>query len=89
MPTVAEFGYKDYEINMWYGVVAPAKTPKERISQLASWFAAAMKVPEVKAKLAVQGLYPVGICGADFGTFIRKQYDEYGRVISEANIKAQ
>jgi tripartite-type tricarboxylate transporter receptor subunit TctC len=88
VPTVAESGYKDYEINMWYGVVAPAKTPKERISQLAGWFAAAMKVPEVKAKLAVQGLYPVGICGADFGALIRKQYDEYG-VIREANIKAE
>jgi hypothetical protein len=41
------------------------------------------------AKLAVQGLYPVGICGADFGALIRKQYDEYGRVIREANIKAE
>ena len=48
-----------------------------------------MKVPEVKAKLAVQGLYPVGICGTDFGALIRKQYDEYGRVIREANIKAE
>ena len=89
VPTVAESGYKDYEINMWYGVVAPAKTPAERISQLASWFATAMKVPEVKAKFALQGLYPVGICGADFGALIRKQYDEYGRVIREANIKAE
>jgi tripartite-type tricarboxylate transporter receptor subunit TctC len=89
VPTVAESGYKDYEINMWYGVVAPAKTPKERISQLAGWLTAAMKVPEVKAKLAVQGLYPVGICGADFGALIREQYDEYGRVIREANIKAE
>ena len=70
-------------------MVAPAKTPKERISQLAGWFTAAMKVPEVKAKLAVQGLYPVGICGADFGALIRKQYDEYGRIIREANIKAE
>jgi tripartite-type tricarboxylate transporter receptor subunit TctC len=89
VPTIAESGYKDYEINTWFGVVAPAKTPKERISQLAGWFSAAMKIPEIKAKFAVQGLYPVGICGADFGAFIRKQYDEYGRVIREANIKAE
>jgi tripartite-type tricarboxylate transporter receptor subunit TctC len=89
VPTVAESGYKDYEINTWFGVVAPAKTPKERISQFAGWFTAATKVPEVRAKLAVQGLYPVGICGADFGALIRKQYDEYGRIIREANIKAE
>jgi hypothetical protein len=46
-------------------------------------------LPEVKAKLVVQGLYPVGICGADFGAFFRKQYDDYGRAIREANIKVE
>jgi tripartite-type tricarboxylate transporter receptor subunit TctC len=47
-----------------------------------------MLVPEVKAKLVTQNLYPVGMCGADFGTVLRKQYVEYGRIIAEANIKA-
>ena len=89
VPTVAESGYKDYDMEQWFGVSAPAKTPKERVSQLVGWFTAALRVPEVKAKLAVQGLYPVGICGADFGAFVRKQYDDYGRVIREANIKPQ
>jgi tripartite-type tricarboxylate transporter receptor subunit TctC len=59
------------------------------VSQLVGWFTAALQVPEVKTKLAIQGLYPVGICGADFGAFIRKQYDDYGRAIREANIKPQ
>ena len=70
-------------------MVAPAKTPKETISQLAGWFTAAMQVPEVKAKIATQEVYPVGMCGAEFGAFLRKQYDDYGRVIREANIKAE
>jgi tripartite-type tricarboxylate transporter receptor subunit TctC len=48
-----------------------------------------LQVPEVKAKLVIQGLYPVGTCGADFGTHIRKQFDEYGRVIRAANIRAE
>ena len=89
VPTVAESGYKDYEVDFWFGVAAPAKTPKEAVSQLAVWFTAAMQAPEVKAKLEVQGYYPVGLCGADFRTLLRKQYDEYGRVIREANIKAE
>jgi len=89
VPTVAESGYKDYEVDFWFGVAAPAKTPKEAVSQLAGWFTAAMQAPEVKAKLEVQGYYPVGLCGADFRTLLRKQYDEYGRVIREANIKAE
>jgi tripartite-type tricarboxylate transporter receptor subunit TctC len=89
VPTVAESGYKDYDVENWFGVSAPAKTPKETVSQLVGWFTAALQVPDVKARLAVQGLYPVGICGADFGAFVRKQYDDYGRAIREANIKPQ
>jgi tripartite-type tricarboxylate transporter receptor subunit TctC len=89
VPTLAESGYKDFEADLWYGVVAPAKTSREMLSQLAGLFAAALQAPEIKPKLNVQGLYPVGICGADFGAYLRKQYDEYGRVIREANIKAE
>lgn len=88
VPTVGEAGYKDYEVDLWIGVIAPAKTPKQAVSQLADWFTAAMQVPEVKAKLVVQGLYPAASCGADFGALIRRQYDEYGRVFRELNIKA-
>ena len=87
VPTVAESGYKDYEVDFWFGVAAPAKTPKEVVSQLAGWFTAAMQAPEVRAKFEVQGYYPVGLCGADFRALLRKRYEEYGRVIREANIK--
>jgi tripartite-type tricarboxylate transporter receptor subunit TctC len=89
VPTIAEFGYKDHEVDAWYASFAPEKTPKETIIQLVGWFTAATQIPEVRAKLAIQGLYPVGTCGAEFGDYLRKQYEEYGRVIREANIKAQ
>jgi tripartite-type tricarboxylate transporter receptor subunit TctC len=89
VPTVAEAGYKDYEVDFWNGVLAPANTPKETVSELAGWFSAAMQVPEVKAKLVAQGFYPVGICGADFGALLRKQYDDFGRIIHDANIKPE
>ncbi len=89
VPTVAESGYKDFELDNWFGVVAPAKTPKETVSQFTGWFTAALQVPEVKAKLVAQGLFPVGTCGADFGVLLRKQYDDFSRVIREANIKAE
>jgi tripartite-type tricarboxylate transporter receptor subunit TctC len=88
VPTVAESGYPDYEANLWIGLFAPAKTPKDLLSQLANWFVTALQAPEVKAKLVAQGLYPVGICGAEFGAYVRKQYDEYGRIVRETNIKA-
>jgi len=89
VPTVAESGFKDYETDFWQGVVAPAKTPKEMVSQMAGWFTAALQVPEFKTKLVSLGLYPVGTCGADFAALLRKQYDEFGRVIREANIRVE
>jgi len=89
VPTVAESGYKDFVAEFFVGLVAPAKTPKQTLSQLADLFTAAMQPPDVKAKLATLGLFPSGICGGDFGTVLRKDYDEYGRIIREANIKME
>jgi tripartite-type tricarboxylate transporter receptor subunit TctC len=89
VPTVAESGFRGFEADNWNGLLAPAKTPNEMVSQLAGWFAAAMQVPEVKAKLVAQSLYPVGMCGADFAALLSKQYNEFGSVIREANIKAE
>jgi tripartite-type tricarboxylate transporter receptor subunit TctC len=90
VPTVAESGYKDFEVDIWDGLVAPARTPQETLARLSGMFAAAMEAPEVKAKLIPQGLYPVdAVCGAEFDALLRKQYVEYGRVIREANIKSE
>jgi|SRR5215470_563149 len=88
LPTVAESGFPNYEVTAWFGTFAPAKTPKDRITQLAGWFTAAMQVPEVKAKLDAQGLVPGGLCGTDFATYLRSQVDDYARIIREAYIKA-
>jgi tripartite-type tricarboxylate transporter receptor subunit TctC len=87
LPTIAESGYKDYEEDVWFGVVAPAKTPKNVLSELTAWFAEAVHSPDVKSKLVAQGLYSAGLCGADFAAYLRKQHVDYGRIIREANIR--
>ncbi len=89
VPTVAESGYPDYEVDQWFGLWAPAKTPEEAISQLAGWFNAALQTLEIKHKLVIQGLFPVGVCATGFASYLRRKYDEYGRAIREANIKAE
>lgn len=89
LPTVAESGFKDFVADIWYGVVAPAKTPAATVAQRAAWFTAALQAPEIKAKLASQGQFPVTMCGAEFDAFIRKQHEDFGRAIRDANIKAQ
>ena len=89
IPTVAESGYAEYEADLWFGALAPAKTPQSALSELANAFTATMLLPEVKTKLVPLGLFPAEKCGADFGAFVRKQYDDYGRIIREANIKGE
>jgi tripartite-type tricarboxylate transporter receptor subunit TctC len=89
VPTVAESGYAGYDVELWYGLFASAKVPKDMISQLAGWFAKASRAPDIRSKLVAQGITPVGICGAGFGAYISKQFDEYGRIIRDASIKAE
>jgi tripartite-type tricarboxylate transporter receptor subunit TctC len=89
VPTAAEGGFKDFEIDTWFGMVAPAGTPKEIVTRIAGWFVAALQVQEIKAKLATQGLYPLGICGTDFAAFLRKQNENFRHAISESNIRTE
>ena len=89
VPTFADTGVTNYEADIFYGYVAPAKTPPAMISQLSGWLSDALKTPETKPKLAKQGLFPVGTCGAEFGAYMRNLGDEYTRIIRESNIKAE
>jgi len=82
-------GYNDVKVDAWFGLFAPARTPKETVSRLAEWFSTALQAPEIEQRLEVQGLYPVRMCGVDFANYIRRQYEDYGRIIREANIRTE
>jgi tripartite-type tricarboxylate transporter receptor subunit TctC len=87
VPTAIELGYKSVEAEFFGAVMAPAKTPKQTMDQLIGWFKTAIAEPKVKERFAALGFFPGGRCGADFGPVLRKDYDDYGRIIREANIK--
>ena len=87
VPTFDETGIAKYEDGIFYGVMAPARTPDVQIKALADAFLAALKAPATQPKLAQQGLFPVGACGAPFGTFLRETVARYERVIKDANIQ--
>ena len=89
LPTVAESGYRDFETDVWFGVVAPAKTPKETVSQLIDWFRTAVTAPQVKAKLVAQALYPNPKCGADFDAHLRRQAASFTQLIHDLDFKAE
>jgi tripartite-type tricarboxylate transporter receptor subunit TctC len=89
LPTVAESGFKDFETDVWFGLVAPAGTPPETVSQLIDWFRTAVLAPEVKAKLVAQALYPNPKCGPDFATHLKRQSELFTRLIREMGIKTE
>lgn len=87
VPTVAEVLGKDYEMETWFGLVAPAGTPPEVIAKLSETFSAALASPVVKTKIQVQSMLPAPICGAAYVDFLRMASDSYGRTIRDSGIE--
>ena len=82
-----ETGLAQHHSDIFYGVMAPAKTPAPAVKLLTDAFLAALKAPAMQPKLAQQGLFPVGTCGAPFGDFLRDQVTDYERIIKDAHIQ--
>jgi tripartite-type tricarboxylate transporter receptor subunit TctC len=89
VPTIAESGYKGYDVSVWFGLVVPAKTPKPAVDELAQWCRAAVLAPELKPNWAQQGLEPVGSSPAEFAAHLRRQQREYADVVRDAGIKGE
>lgn len=88
-PTIMESGYKDFEATAWFGLMVPAKTPKETVAQHIATFKTALAATDVQSKLVAQGYIPIGVCGEDFAAHVRRQHADYVRVAKEANIKVE
>jgi tripartite-type tricarboxylate transporter receptor subunit TctC len=88
-PTLREQGYPDVVASGWYGFIAPAATPDPIVEQFQKTVLTVLADADVKKKLLAQGLEAHGMSGADFGKFIDEQADKWGKVIREANIKAE
>jgi tripartite-type tricarboxylate transporter receptor subunit TctC len=87
VPTLTETGITKYEAEIFYGVVAPAKTPPDVLKSTAAMLTKAMNTPEMKDKFAQQGLFPDGACGGKFGGFLRDITADYERITTAAGIK--
>lgn len=89
VPTVAELGYPGYEAVAWFGVAAPAGTPKAAVLKLAEGINSAIADTEVLKKLSVLGLQPAYMDPAAFSAHIGTQFEQYARVIDAADIKVE
>ena len=87
-PTVAESGLRGYEAVAWYGVLAPAGTPREVIMRLDREIVRALKLPEVRQLLLAQGAEPVGDTPEEFAAIIKADIAKWGEVVRKSGAKA-
>ena len=86
--TVAEQGYPGFETSQWYGLNAPAKTPRAIIDRLAQEAAKAAKSPALAERFAAEDAEAVGSGPAEYAAFIRKEQARWGKVVKAAGVKA-
>ncbi|MGB6660207.1 MAG: tripartite tricarboxylate transporter substrate binding protein [Xanthobacteraceae bacterium] len=87
IPTFEECGVKGLDTGFWFGLNAPAGTPAPVIAYLNQEVGEVLGLPDVRALLVKQTLYPVSSTSADFGKFIRQDTEKWGRLIKDAGIK--
>jgi tripartite-type tricarboxylate transporter receptor subunit TctC len=89
LPTIAEAGVPGYEVDPWYGVIAPAGTPRAIIDRLNAAFGRALAAPDVKEKFLLQGIEPRSSTPAEFSGIIGKEIVKWSKVVSDAGIRAE
>ena len=87
VPTVGET-IPGYEVVNWFGMVAPAATPRDIINRLHSDIVKVLRMPDIRERLAAQGADPVASSTEEFGAFMKAETAKWARVIKEANIRA-
>jgi tripartite-type tricarboxylate transporter receptor subunit TctC len=87
VPTMAEAGMPDFNIPLWFGLLAPAGTPRPAIDKLAAAAKQAMHAPDTVDLLHKQGFVPEDMGPDQFGAFIKSEVKRWSEVVSAANIK--
>ena len=88
VPTFAEAGFPEFQFSAWYGMFAPAKTPKDVVAKLSGALAAALKQPDVIEKLRGVGVTTASGDSAELAKLVPVEYERIGKLIKTANIKA-
>src|SRR5215470_10956502 len=89
VPTFAELGYPAMDISLWYGIVAPAGTPRPVVQLLNAELVKILDMPDVRKSLADQGADIKGGTPEEFGTFMRDEQARWGVVVKQAGIKPE
>ena len=89
VPTIAESALPGFETGTWYGVVAPAGTPRPVVEKLNREVLRILALPDVQERLIAQGLEPAGNSPTEFATMVRAEIAKYAKIVKAAGIKAE
>ena len=89
VPTIAEAGVPGYDLSVWFGMVAPAGTPKEVVQKLNAEVIKILAMPDVRERFLAQGVEPQGSTPEQFAEHIRSQMAKWGKLVQDAGVKAE
>ena len=89
VPTIIELGLAGFEVNSWYGLLAPAKTPKPITDRLQKEVAAVLALPEVRERYLKGGFEPVGNKPEEFAQQIKADLARWNKVVKDANLRIE
>jgi tripartite-type tricarboxylate transporter receptor subunit TctC len=89
VPTISEAGVQGYQVLTWYGVLAPAGTPKEIVSKLNAAIAKSVRLPDVSEKLLADGAEPVGGTPAEFGRHLADEIERFRKLAKTIGLETQ
>jgi tripartite-type tricarboxylate transporter receptor subunit TctC len=88
VPTVDESGVPGYDVTVWFGILAPAGTPKEIVARLNTEMVKVMRTPEVTDRFNKSGVDVVASSSEEFSVFLKSEVARWAKVVQDANIKA-
>lgn len=89
LPTVTESGVSGYEATSWYGIIAPAGTPKSVVTRLHGAIVQAIAEPDIRQRLLAQGIDPVGSTPEEFAAYVKAEIGKWAKVLQTAGVKPE
>ena len=89
VPTMKEAGVEGVEVVVWYGVLAPAATPREIVQKLADGIARTTRDPEIRKRMLEQGAAPVGSTPEEFAKLLREEVARWAEVVKISGARAE
>lgn len=89
VPTLDESGLPGFEAGVWYGIMGPSGLPPEIVTRLHQELTRIVRLPDVRERLVVEGVEPVGNTPAEFAAYLKTEMAKYAAIAQKARIRAE